>query len=95
MKATLLLKTRHMLAASRFLDIVIWQVPQPVLGSSHGYKYRLAYVANGECVLRYDNEAGKGDHKHINGVEVLYTFVDTETLVDDFWNDVTQLETQQ
>ena len=33
-------------------------------GSTHDYKYALAYVVAGQCVIRYDNEAGKGDHKH-------------------------------
>jgi hypothetical protein len=26
----------------------------------------LAYIANQRCVLRFDNEAGKGDHKHLD-----------------------------
>ena len=49
---------------------------------------RLALVADSVCVLRYDNEAGKGDHRHIGRVEKLYKFVDPETLLVDFWNDV-------
>jgi hypothetical protein len=36
-----------------------------VRGSRHQYKYRLVLVVNDDCVLRYDNEAGKGDHKHV------------------------------
>ncbi len=32
-------------------------------------------------VLRYDNEAGKGDHRHIGRVEKLYKFVDPETII--------------
>lgn len=39
-------------------------------------------------MLRYDNEAGKGDHKHVGGHEVPYRFVDLETLQADFWVDV-------
>ena len=38
--------------------------------------------------MRYDNEAGKGDHKHINELEVGYIFVDIDTLQSDFWADV-------
>ena len=45
-------------------------------------------VADSVCVLRYDNEAGKGDHRHIGRVAKLYKFVDPETLLVDFWNDV-------
>jgi hypothetical protein len=57
-------------------------------GSSHAYKYRLAFVSDRVCVLRYDNEAGKGDHKHVAGREVDYRFVDVATLQTDFWTDV-------
>jgi len=59
-----------------------------VRGSIHRLKYRLALVADSVCVLRYDNEAGKGDHRHIGRVAKLYKFVDPETLLVDFWNDV-------
>lgn len=74
------------------MDTVIWQVPAPLPGSPHPYKYRLAYVVAGQCVLRYDNEAGKGDHKHVGETEVPYRFVDTDTLVDDFLRDIDQWE---
>jgi hypothetical protein len=59
-----------------------------VRGSGHAYKYSLALVAEGICVLRYDNEAGKGDHKHVANREVAYRFIDLATLQTDFWNDV-------
>jgi hypothetical protein len=39
-------------------------------------------------VLRYDNQAGKGDHRHVRDREAPYRFVDAETLLVDFWNDV-------
>ena len=53
-------------------------------GSIHRFKYRLALVADSVCVLRYDNEAGKGDHRHIGRVEKLYKFVDPETIISRF-----------
>ncbi len=43
-----------------------------VVGSAHSFKYSLAYVIHGMCVLRYDNEAGKGDHLHFDGEESSY-----------------------
>jgi hypothetical protein len=46
----------------------------------------------GQCVLRYDNEAGKGDHKHIGASETPYTFESPAKLLSDFWNDVDQWE---
>jgi hypothetical protein len=54
----------------------------------HRFKYRLAYVVLGECVLRYDNELGKGDHRHFDGKESLYVFTTPEQLVTDFQNDI-------
>ena len=71
--------------------MVIWQVPQPVTGSGHGYKYSLAYIAGERCVLRYDNEAGKGDHRHEGEKETPYPFTTPEALANDFWADVARL----
>ncbi|MBN9060838.1 MAG: hypothetical protein BGP06_16380 [Rhizobiales bacterium 65-9] len=88
MSAELLLRERHVLAEDAFVDIRIWRVPRAVRGSRHEYKYALAYIIGGECVLRYDNEAGKGDHRHANGEEFPYAFTSPENLIDDFWRDV-------
>jgi hypothetical protein len=71
-----------------FVEIVVWRVPHRVRGSGHDFKYRLALVAAGECVLRYDNEAGKGDHRHIGKREMPYAFSGYDKLVADFWADV-------
>lgn len=71
-----------------FAELVLWELSEPVSGSRHRYKYRLAFVVAGECVLRYDNEAGKGDHKHVSGEEVKYRFVAVDKLVADFFDDV-------
>jgi len=88
MKAELLLGERHQLTADSFVELRIWRVAQSVPGSSHDLKYALAYVVAGDCVLRYDNEAGKGDHRHVGGVETAYTFTTPARLMADFWNDV-------
>ena len=95
MEAQLLLKQRLVLSESTFAEIVIWQLPAPLDGSIHDYKYRLAYVVNGVCVLRYDNEAGKGNHLHINEQEIVYNFVSTEQLIDDFFAQIKRMESQQ
>lgn len=95
MKAQLLLKQRFVLNEAAFAEIVIWQLQVPLDGSAYDYKYRLAYVVNGECVLRYDNEAGKGNHLHINEQEINYNFVSTEQLIDDFFAQIKQMESQQ
>ena len=88
MKAVLLLRERHQIADDAFVELRIWRVPRPVRGSEHEYKYALAYVVKGICVLRYDNEAGKGDHRHLGRREHPYVFSDPETLQVDFWRDV-------
>lgn len=88
MKAVLSQKERVKLSDTSFAEITIWQVSQPVPGSVHTFKYRLALVVNEVCVLRYDNETGKGDHKHLGEREVPYTFTTLDQLVDDFWADV-------
>ena len=88
MSVTLLLDERHILSEDAFVEIVVWRLSSPLSGSRHGFKYRLALVVNGDCVLRYDNESGKGDHKHIGGEEAPYEFSTPNALLDDFWNDV-------
>ncbi len=88
MKATLLMSGRTVISEGVFVETVLWRVPQPVKGSVHDYKYRLALVASGICVLRYDNEAGKGDNRHVDRNEVPYRFVDVDKLVADFRADV-------
>ena len=95
MDAELLFRKRIALLETTFVEMVVWKVPTPVRGSLHGFKYRLALVAEGTCVLRYDNESGKGDHKHIEEVEMAYHFTDLESLQVDFWQDVRIWRTKQ
>ena len=87
-KATELIRTRITYAENAFAELLLWQVPRPLEGSSHSYKYRLAYVVDGQCVLRYDNEAGKGDHRHYGGREGKYNFTTPEKLISDFQRDI-------
>jgi hypothetical protein len=68
--------------------MVIWQVPQPVRGGAHGYKYRLYCGRGEECLVRHDNEAGKGDHRHEGARETPYPFVSLEQLIEDFLAEV-------
>jgi hypothetical protein len=68
--------------------MVIWKLPKPVLGSQHAFKYRLAFVVDGACVMRFDNESGKGDHKHVGAQEVPYAFTSLTQLVTDFLNEI-------
>ena len=90
MKAVQLVCTRIVYSASAFAELVLWRLPKPLKGSAHAFKYRLAYVVRGACVLRYDNEVGKGDHRHFGVKERAYAFTTPEQLVTDFQNDITR-----
>ena len=70
------------------VEMVVWKVPLPVPPSMHAFKYRLVFVRNGQRIVGYDNERGKGDHKHMDGRELKYRFVDIDSLVRDFLRDV-------
>ena len=74
--------------AGGVIEIVVWAVPRPVPPSGHGFKYRLVFARGGERVVGYDNERGKGDHRHIGAVEKSYKFIDVPTLLADFMRDV-------
>jgi Family of unknown function (DUF6516) len=88
MKARQLLNERVPQGDESFAELRVYLAPSPVAGSSHSLKYSLAFVVRGVCVLRYDNEAGKGDHKHVGGSETPYGFTTPATLIADFWRDV-------
>lgn len=83
-----MLSERHILSENVFVEMVVWLLSSPLSGSHRSFKYRLALVVDGDCVLRYDNESGKGDHRHIGGDESPYVFTSPKALLDDFWNDV-------
>ncbi|EAP0944971.1 hypothetical protein B7802_18155 [Salmonella enterica] len=91
MPAVELMNTRIQIADNAFATIRILQVTPPVKGSMHGYKYSLAYVVDEVCVMRYDNERGKGDHKHIGDREYPVTFTTIENLITSFRADIDQL----
>ncbi len=84
MKATLLLRRRSLGSERAAAELVLWQLPTSALGSAHSYKYRLALTASGQCGVQYDNEAGKGDHMHVAGVESAYPVASVEQLIDGF-----------
>ncbi len=84
----LLLRQRIVLGESAFAEMVIWELPRRLRGSIHSYKYRLAFVVDEVCVLRFDNEAGKGDHKHLGETEAPYTFVSLTQLLADFQKEI-------
>ena len=81
---------RHRIAHGEdlFAEVVVWLIPKPLAGSHHNHKYRLAFTARGDCVLRYDNETGKGDLRHVFGSESRYRFSTLDKLFADFEHDI-------
>ncbi len=88
MKATSIINTRVADAFGGFAEYVVWLLPEPLPPSRHPYKYRLAYVINREAVVRYDNERGKGDHRHFGNRESAYDFSTPRKLISDFEADI-------
>lgn len=88
MKAIPLIRRRVVLAGDAFAEIAVCRVIEALSPSQHPFKYRLAYVVKGECVLRYDNERGKGDHRHFGTEEAVYAFSTPDQLLLDFNADI-------
>jgi Family of unknown function (DUF6516) len=90
MGAELIQRDRFDFDDGTIVEMVIWRLPRPIPGCAHPYKYRLFYGRPGRRVVGYDNERTKGDHRHRDGREEPYLFVDVETLIRDFLDDVKQ-----
>lgn len=88
MGATLLAKTKELRDDGSIVEVVIWELPAPLPPCEHRYKYRLYFGWPGREVVRYDNERGKGDHRHVDGRELPYEFETVERLLDDFESDI-------
>ena len=88
MPAVLLARAKEVRDDGSIVEIVIWELPEPVPPSTHAFKYRLYYGASGVSRVRYDNERGKGDHRHIGAQEHPYVFRSVEQLLEDFRSDI-------
>jgi len=58
--------------------------PRPVPPTDRGYKHRAVYAVDGVRVVGFDNGRGKGEHCHLHGRELPYTFTTVDALVEDF-----------
>lgn len=72
------------------VELVIWQLPRATPDRPHALKYRLYFGRGGKCLVRYDNETGKGDHRHVRGKETRYRFESLAKLRRDFEADVSR-----
>jgi hypothetical protein len=88
MSARLISKAKEIRDDGSIVEIVVWEIPEPLLPCTHLYKYRLYYGAAGVDRVRYDNELGKGDHRHVQGIEEVYVFSNLDALLNDFQRDV-------
>lgn len=70
------------------VELVVWQLPRATPDRPHALKYRLYFGRGGKCLVRYDNETGKGDRRHIRGKETPYRFVSLAKLRRDFESDM-------
>ncbi len=76
----------------RIIEVAIWHLSDSLTGSSHPYKYRLFYgKSDGSCIVRYDNERGKGDHRHVADGEEPYIFLTLYKLIEDFEADTERM----
>ncbi|MEI9987152.1 MAG: DUF6516 family protein [Aliidongia sp.] len=88
MDAALIFRDKRTFADGSIIEMKIWRVPAPVPPSQHDLKYSLFFGRNGERIVGYDNERGKGDHRHVGGLELPYVFGTVEQLIADFLADV-------
>jgi len=91
MPASLFLRERIVFPDGALVEMVVWRVPKPVPPSRHLYKYSLVYIVGGRRVLGYDNERGKGDHRHAEDDEEAVTFASIRELIDRFVGEVEAL----
>jgi hypothetical protein len=90
MSAVLLENWKITLDNGTIVQIRIWQLGARTAERPHALKYSLFYGRPGKRIIGYDNEAGKGDHRHYHDREEPYRFSTFERLLADFWRDVTR-----
>ena len=91
MKAQLLFHRKRRLADGSIVEMVIWRLAQTDEERPHGLKYRLYYGKDAGRLVCYDNERGKGDHRHIRGRELPYRCETVIKLMADFLADVKKI----
>ncbi len=87
-KARLLLHRKRFYSDGGIVEMKLWEVPSPVPGSHHSLKYSLYYGRQGVRLVGYDNEAGKGDHRHYRATEEAYAWRGPRQLMADFLADI-------
>jgi hypothetical protein len=93
MSAKLILDTKTVLADGRIIQRRVWKLPRTTLERPYGLKFSLYCGKDGQTIVRYDNETGKGAHRHEGPQEIEspYAFVSLVQLLTDFDLAITQL----
>ena len=91
MSAQLLFRDKYIYADGAIREMEIWRLPEADGERVHGLKYSLFYGRPGKCLVRYDNERGKGDHRHAGDQKTPYDFTSVEQLIRDFKTDIDRL----
>ena len=94
MKAARIFYDKAVLADGAVIEMTLWRLPLTTQERPHGLKYSLFYGDKQGRIVGYDNERGKGDHKHIRNVETRYGFVSVEKMVADFLADVERVRNE-
>ena len=94
MKAVKIFYDKAILPDGATVQMTIWQLPRSTQERPHGLKYSLFYGGQDDRIVGYDNESGKGDHKHIRDVQTRYKFVNVEAMVTDFLADVERIRNE-
>ena len=95
MKATLAFYDKQVLPDGAIIEMKIWKTAAPLRGSTHALKYSLHYGKDNKRLVGYDNERGKGDHRHIEALQERYMFTSVEQLIADFLADVRCMRGEQ
>lgn len=88
MSAQLIARAKEVRDDGSIVEIAVWRVPEPIHPCTHLFKYRLYFGVGDVCCVRYDNERGKGDHRHVGEAQAAYRFESLAQLLADFQRDV-------
>ncbi len=100
MKVVLLFRDKYVCRDGAIREMVIWRSPTPDTERHYGLKYRLYYGESGHCLVHYDNERGKGGHRHYGDAggqehEEKYTWISVQQFIADFKADIERLRGEQ
>lgn len=91
MQSRLIVHDKVREADGGIIEVKIWGVPVSE-EKKHGFRYSLAYITAGSCLVCYDNHTGKGDHRHYMGREECYRFTTINKLLEDFYRDIRRIK---